>query len=164
MGLPSDHRGSTVHYLLKLPISFPSHSPCLTLPSDCLSLSVCLRLSFSCPSLCLSICIYLSEYHSLIWVCFFHQPFLSVWIVWLSLSVLVSCRYHSLVSKLVLMTLSGYFTVCVLCWLRFCYSGCLIFLSPCSHISLSAFVYAYEWITFGLIFGVIRLCIPFCQH
>ena len=46
MGLPSDHRGSTVHYLLKLPISFPSHSPCLTLPS----LSVCLSVSLSLPA------------------------------------------------------------------------------------------------------------------
>lgn len=69
MGLPSDHRGSTVHYLLKLPINCPSHSlslsvsPSLTLHclkwplSACLSLSPTVCISFYLP---LSVCLHLS--------------------------------------------------------------------------------------------------------
>lgn len=61
MGLLSDHRGSTVHYRLKLPISFLSHSPCLRHPhllsplSVPLSYIVCIFLSTSLRPLHLSL-------------------------------------------------------------------------------------------------------------
>lgn len=87
MGLPSDHRGSTVHYLLKLSISSlsHSHSPCLRHP-DLLSLRLPLSLSRAhfvfislFISLHLSVCIYLCEYHTLFPGCFFfYQPFLAL--------------------------------------------------------------------------------------
>lgn len=58
MGLPSDHKGSTVHYLLKLPINC-SLARSLTLPA-CVTLTYSpsvwngLRLSIS---LCLTVCV-----------------------------------------------------------------------------------------------------------
>lgn len=53
----SDHRGSTVHYLLKLPISLRSHSHCLR-HSHLLASPVCLSLFFF--YLPLSVCLHLS--------------------------------------------------------------------------------------------------------
>lgn len=79
MGLPSDHRGSTVHYLLKLPINLPSHSHsvCVTLTysppvsfSDVVSISLSFFLIFS----FLSVCIYL-EYRTLFRGLFLIRPF-----------------------------------------------------------------------------------------
>lgn len=89
MGLPSDHKGSTVHYLLKLPINCSlarslTHSPCLCHPhllSLRLSVSLCLTVcvSFYLP-LSVSACIYLWTSHSdsgLFFISAFRLPELS---------------------------------------------------------------------------------------
>lgn len=120
MGLPWDHKGSTVHYLLKLPINCSSHSlslsvsPSLTLPlsemvSVCRSLSDCLHLFLS-PSLCLPA--FICEYHTLILGCF--SSVLSVSLNCLGLFLPSSLPLSLFCVPLLLMIyLSGCFTVCV---------------------------------------------------
>lgn len=153
MGLPSDHRGSTVHYLLKLSISFLSHSPCLRHP-DILSLrlplshsrSLCVHLSFYLPpSVCLHLSLWIS--HSLSGL-FFISPFcLSV--LSGSLSVLVSA-FISLLCVACAHDLSLWLFYCL------CFSPCCVhwdfatvsawYFSLCFYICLSAFATAHQWL------------------
>lgn len=133
MGLPSDHRGSTVHYLPKLPINFLSHSPPSVSPSltsfflsaaTSVSLSdfVCISLFFLNFYLPLSVCFHLSlqisHSHSGLFVI---SPYC---LSQSSGSVLPSALSHVLF--LLVTFLSDYFNICFsLCSLIFCYIFCL---------------------------------------
>lgn len=138
MGLLSDHRGSTVHYRLKLPISFLSHSPCLRHPhllsplSVCPPLLHCLHLSFHLPpsTAFISVNIILS------FRVVFLQPSLSLSPCLLAIiSLLCVAFVHAY--------LSGYFIICFsLDCIHWDFATVAArYFSPCVYICLSAVVF-----------------------
>lgn len=122
MGLPSNRRGTTVHYLLKLPINFLSHSPCL-----CHLQLVYLSHSLS-PS-CLSPFISANITHSF---CFVYQKPL----LFPCLTLFLPSSLPRALSCIVLAYLFGHFNICCsLC----CVHWVFLFVCFFSHICCPIF-------------------------